>query len=134
MKKLTEADAATAYAKAWNRLDPSEFIDLLTSDARYASQWVFEELTSKQAIGDYLTAKMSSIKMNMEKDPEVIVFAELGKTATSLSNRDCVILAQGTRENVKAVVHFGVEDNKIKRYDLSIPELVPINRSGVYPV
>jgi hypothetical protein len=27
-----------------------------------------------------------------------------------------------------------VEDNKIKRYDLSIPELVPINRSGVYPV
>ena len=41
---LTEKDAAIAYARAWNRLDPNDFLALLAGDARYASQWVFEEL------------------------------------------------------------------------------------------
>ena len=29
---LTEAIAAKAFARAWNRLDPAEFIELLGSD------------------------------------------------------------------------------------------------------
>ena len=46
---LTELDAATAYARAWNRLDCKKFLELLAPDANYASQWVFEELEGKAA-------------------------------------------------------------------------------------
>ena len=41
---LTELDAATSYASAWNRLDCTQFVELLAPDAHYASQWVFDEL------------------------------------------------------------------------------------------
>ena len=51
---LTEKDAAIAYARAWNRLDPNDFLALLAGDARYASQWVFEELEGLEAISSYL--------------------------------------------------------------------------------
>jgi hypothetical protein len=40
---LTE-EVVFAFAKAWNRLVPNGFLDLLAPDARYASQWVFDEL------------------------------------------------------------------------------------------
>ena len=59
MRRLTEVMAATAFARAWNRLDPTEFIKLLDADARYASQWVFEELVGRDAIADYLIGKMT---------------------------------------------------------------------------
>ena len=36
---LTEREAATAYARAWNRLDCGEYLHLLAEDACYASQW-----------------------------------------------------------------------------------------------
>lgn len=44
---LSEKDAATAFARAWNRLDPEPFLTLLAPDAHYASQWVFEELETR---------------------------------------------------------------------------------------
>ena len=55
MTQLTEVMAATAFARAWNRLNPTEFIELLNADARHASQWVFDELVGREAIADYLT-------------------------------------------------------------------------------
>jgi hypothetical protein len=64
---LTEKDAAIAFAKAWNRLNASEFLQLLDEDAHYASQWVFDELTSKNAIADYLTEKMQTVKRSGSK-------------------------------------------------------------------
>ena len=44
MNDVTEEDVVFAFAKAWNRLEPDGFLVLLSPDARYASQWVFEEL------------------------------------------------------------------------------------------
>jgi hypothetical protein len=43
-------------------------------------------------------------------------------------------MAQGRKENVTAVVLFEVEGGMIKRYDLCIPELLGVIRSGVYPI
>ncbi len=40
MTTLTEEKVVFAFAKAWNRLVPDGFLDLLAPDARYASQWV----------------------------------------------------------------------------------------------
>ena len=134
MNDFIEADAARAVARAWNRLDPTEFLNLLIPEARYASQWVFDELEGKQAIADYLTAKMRTIKNHALHNPSAKVFAELGKTTTGLAGRDCVFMAQGRKENVTAVVLFEVEGGMIKRYDLCIPELLGVIRSGVYPI
>jgi hypothetical protein len=126
--ELTENDAAIAYARAWNTLDCSEFIKLLDENAHYASQWVFEELESKAAISDYLIGKMKTVKNAGSK-----VYAELGKTRSSFVGRDCVLLAQGNKEEIQAVVLFEVANNKITRYDLCIPELLNAKRTGVYP-
>lgn len=128
MNVLTELDAATAYAAAWSRLDCTQFLELLAPDAHYASQWVFEELEGKAAISDYLTGKMQSVKSR--KTP---VFAELGKTSTGFAGRDCVAVAQGDKNVVSAVVLFEVESNHIKRFDLCMPELLAVIRSGQYP-
>jgi hypothetical protein len=34
---LTEEDTVAAFARAWNRLEPGGFLELLAPDARYAS-------------------------------------------------------------------------------------------------
>jgi len=134
MRAFTEADAAREFARAWNRLDPADFLKRLMPEARYASQWVFEELVGKSAIADYLTAKMRTVKNHALHNPDVKVFAELGKTTTGFIGRDCVFMAQGRKENVTAVVLFEVEGEMIKRYDLCIPELLGVVRSGIYPI
>lgn len=59
---LTELAAATAFACAWNRLDPEAFLELLAPDAHYASQWVFDELDSRAAIAENLRAKMKTVR------------------------------------------------------------------------
>lgn len=134
MSNFTEADAARAFARAWNRLAPDDFIAQLMPDARYASQWVFEELVGQRAIADYLIGKMRTVKNHRLHDASAKVFAELGKTTQGFSGRDCVFMAQGRRENITAVALFEVEAGKIKRYDLCIPELLSVVRSGVYPI
>lgn len=124
MTKLTEAMAAEAFALAWNQLDPTVFVDLLAPDARYASQWVFEELIGRDAIAEYLNQKMHTIRTSTSNSPEHTVMTEVGKTNDSLPYRDCVIMAQGRKEDVKAVVVFEVDGDRIKRYDLCMPELL----------
>jgi hypothetical protein len=124
---LTELDAATAYARAWNALDATQFLELLAPDAHYASQWVCEELESKAAITAYLTGKMETVKSS--KTP---VFAELGKTSTGFAGRDCVVLAQGQKDAISAAVLFDVERGRIKWFDLCMPELLGLIRSGQY--
>jgi hypothetical protein len=125
----TEGQAAPAFATAWNRLEPEAFLNLLAEDAHYASQWVFSELESREAIADYLRSKMNLVRIDGADDPTARVRAEVGKTA---GNRDCVLLTQGG--GIKsAVVVFEVADNQIRRYDLCIPELHQFIGSGIYP-
>lgn len=134
MVDFTEADAARAFARAWNRLDPADFLEHLRPEARYASQWVLEELVGKRAIADYLVTKMRTVKDRALHNPATKVIAELGKTTAGLPGRDCVFMAQGRKEKITAVALFEVEAGKIKRYDLCIPELLGIVRSGIYPI
>ena len=134
MTTLTEATAAKAFAKAWNQLDPTEFIALLDANACYASQWVFEELVGRDAIADYLVGKIRTVKANVVKAPQNRVHAELGITTTGFSGRDCAVLTQGAEKEVAAVVLFEVSDGQITRYDMCMPELLNVARSGEYPV
>jgi hypothetical protein len=128
---LTEKDASIAYAKAWNRLDCSDFLTLLDENAHYASQWVFEELESKEAISEYLLEKMKTVESSGSK-----VYAELGNTGKSSAfpGRDCVLLAQGEEIDINATIVFDVRNGKITRFDLCMPSLLNVMRTGIYPI
>ncbi len=129
--ELTEKDAAIAYAKAWNKFDCTEFLTLLDDNAQYASQFVFEELESKEAISEYLIGKMKAVESSGSK-----VYAELGNTRTpsGLPDTDCVLLAQGEEKEIQAAIVFEVENGKITRFDLCIPSLLNVEGTGVYPI
>jgi hypothetical protein len=131
---MTEVDAAYSYACAWNRLDPTEFLDVLSEDVKYASQWVFEELKGKEEFSAYFAAKMQTIKGNAADNPQAKVFAELATTSKSYPGRSCVVMAQGDEENVQSVVLFEIGDNLIKRLDMCMPEILAPIRSGVDPI
>ena len=128
---LTELIAATAFARAWNRLDPDAFLDLLAPDARYASQWVLNELESREAITDYLRGKMKTVRNYRINNPEHRARAEL---TTCRDGRDCVAMTQGDHDEVKAVVVFTVSSNRIARYDMCMPALMGPLRSSVFPI
>ena len=131
---LTEAMAATAYARACNRFDPSEFIELLAPDCRYASQWVFDELVGRNAIADYLIQKMQMVKAQSKKNRQTPILVELGKTTQGFVGRDCVIRGQDATDNLVAAVLFNVNAGKIVRYDLCLAKPLGIVRSGIYPM
>ena len=93
---ITERNAAKAYARAWNRLDCTEFIELLAPDAYYNSQWVFEELVGKESIKNYFTKKLNAVK-----EGNTQVYAELAVSRESFPGRHCVAMAQDNKEVVQ---------------------------------
>lgn len=128
---LTEDQAVFAFAKAWNRLEPDEFLALLAPDARYASQWVFEELVGAAAIAHYLRGKMQTVRNYGLNNPDRRVRVEIGRTAYGKHGQPCAFMTQG--HEVQAAVIFKVKDGKIARYDLCIPEILGAVRTGVFP-
>jgi len=131
MNELTELTAAAVYAEAWNRLDASELIELLGPETVYESQWVFAALEGKEAVAEYLSGKMATLRA--AGDPAK-VRAELGRTTRGFPDRACVILTQGHANDVTAVMLFEVAGPHIKRMDLCIPDLLSPVGSGEVPV
>ena len=134
MDELTESEAVLAFAKAWNRMEPDEFLSLLAPDACYASQWVFEEMVGASAISEYLRGKMRTVRAYAEADPSSRVRVEVGRTGTSSSGRPCAFMTQGQDDDVQAAVLFKIRDGKVSRYDLCIPQLIGAERTGMFPV
>ncbi len=134
MTDVTEEEVVFAFAKAWNRLEPEGFLALLASDARYASQWVFEELVGSTAISDYLRGKMRTVRAHGVNDPSSRVRVEVGRTAQADGGRPCAFMTQGHGNEVQAVVLFEVCDGRVSRYDLCIPQILGAVRTGVFPV
>jgi len=126
--QLSQEEAAEAYATAWNRLDATAFLGLLAETARYASQWVIEDLENRAAISDYLVQKLETIR-----ESGVQVHAELGATTLGGPARPCVCMFQGDKLEMKAVVLFEVGSGQVQRLDICIPGLYEPRRTGVYP-
>jgi hypothetical protein len=131
---LGKEDALRAYAAMMNTLDASNFAPLLADDFHYASQWVFAEIESKQEYLPYITAKLQAVK-----DTDAKVWAEMGEIEESSAafsdgfGDPCVLMAQGEKDHVAAVVLAEVKDGKIKRLDMCMPDLYLTTRSGKYP-
>lgn len=134
MNKLTEEDAVFAFAKAWNRLEPDGFLALLAPDARYASQWVFEELVGADAIEAYLKGKMRTVRAHGVNNPNSRVRVEIGRTAHGEGGRPCAFMTQGQGSAVQAAAVFEVRDGQVARYNLCIPQILGAVRTGVFPI
>lgn len=134
MTTLTEEKVVFTFSKAWNRLEPDGFLDLLAPDARYASQWIFDELIGAPAITEYLKKKMRSVQAHGINDPTSRVRVEIGHTTEGLDGRPCAFMTQGKTNEVQAAVLFEVSGDNVTRYDLCIPQLLGAVRTGVYPV
>ncbi|MBN2859344.1 MAG: hypothetical protein JXK93_03660 [Sphaerochaetaceae bacterium] len=128
MRVISEKDAAASYARAWNTGKAWSFLRMLDRKVCYASQWVFEEMKGRRAIRKYLKAKLKTMKKG-----DSPVFAELGVSRIGDPGRDLVIMAQGDKESVQAVVLFEVKQNRIIRFDMCMPGLYQPEGSGEYP-
>ena len=125
---LSAEEALRAYATMLNTLDVSSLEPLLADDFHYASQWVCAEIESRSAYLEYLTPKLEAIR-----NSDAAVWAEMGWLDREFPG-PCVVMAQGDKNNLLAVVLAKVEFGKIKRLDLcGAPSPHTARRSGEYP-
>jgi len=125
---LTAEAALRAYATMMNKLDVSCLEPLLADDFHYASQWVFAEIESKTEYLEYIAPKLEAIRKSGGT-----AWAEMGWLDREFPG-PCVVMAQGDKDNLLAVVLAKVEDGKIKRLDLcGAPSPHSARRSGEYP-
>ncbi len=126
---LSKEDALRAYATMLNTLNVQPLEGLLAEDFHYASQWVFDEISSKKAYLRYIVGKLQTISKSKST-----LFAEMGTVAVYGKIQPCVVLAQDDRENLVGIVLAEVEGAQLKRLDLCmIPPPDTAIRSGEYP-
>lgn len=125
---LTEEQGLRAYAAMMNTLDASPLEPLLADDFHYASQWVFAEIESKEAYLDYIAPKLETLRKSGR-----YVWAEMGWLDHGLPG-PCVLMAQGGKDELVALVVARVEGGKLKRLDLcGAPSPHSARRTGEYP-
>ena len=121
--------ALRAYASMMNTLDSSKLEPLLSDDFYYASQMVLLEIESKQEYLDYINPKLEVVRAS-----GTMVWAEMAMLKHSFTG-PCVVLAQGDKENLVALVLAKVKGDQIERIDMCIvPTPQSAKRSGEYPV
>ena len=131
---LSKEDAALAYARAWNRLNVGYLEPWLAEDVCYASQHVSDELACRTDYLSYLKPKMKAVA-----NSDMSVFAELGETRTNPgyggSPETCVVMAQGTKDDIVGVVLFQTQGGYIQRIDMCTvaPLSTTAHRIGKYP-
>jgi hypothetical protein len=126
--QLTKWDALRAYARMMNHLSADHLEPFLADDFHYASQWVFEEITSKQAYLNYIRPKLEAIRTSGAG-----VWAEIGELMEYPSG-PCLIMSQGSKDKLQATVLVEVEAGKIKRLDMcAVPPPQSARRTGEYP-
>ncbi len=125
---VTVEQALRAYATMMNTLDSTCLAPLLSDDFHYASQWVFAEIESKSEYLEYIAPKLEAIR-----ESGITAWAEMGWLDRE-GLGPCVVMAQGDKDNLIALVLAKVEDGKIKRLDLcGVPSPQSASRSGDYP-
>jgi hypothetical protein len=126
---LTQQEALCAYARMMNTLNADALEPLLAEGFVYESQTVFTPLESKEAFLAYIRPKLEAIR-----NAGAQVFAELGTVSAYGGIQPCVVLAQGSKENLVGLVLAKVQGEHASRLDLCIvPPPQSAERSGEYP-
>jgi hypothetical protein len=129
MNDLTQVQALEAYASMMNALDSSKIEAILAEDFHYSSQWVLADITSKQEFLDYITPKLEAIRIGGSE-----VWAEMGELTREIPG-PCVVMAQGSKDNLLSVVLAKVESGKLKSLSMcGAPSPHHAIRSGRYPI
>jgi len=111
-----------------NNFDYHAFEPWLAEDFHYASQWVFEEISSKAAYEAYIVPKLQAIQGSGSR-----VWAEIAYTPAN-SPEPCVVLAHGDRDNLQATLLITMQGDKVSRADLcGIPAPQDCKRTGEIP-
>ena len=125
---LSKEDALYLYAKMFNTGDYEAFLGVLADSFEMSSQHVLEDMVGKDAFRAYIEPKLITIA-----ESDLPVFAELG-ILEAYGERECVVLAQGDKDQLACVAYIGVENGKVARLDLCvIPPPNQAIRSGIYP-
>lgn len=128
MAELTQVRALEAYATMMNTLDASKIEPILAEDFHYSSQWVLTDITSKQEFLDYIIPKLKAIRASGSE-----VWAEMGELTREIPG-PCVVMAQGQRDNLLAVILAKVDGGKLKSLSMcGAPSPHEATRSGQYP-
>lgn len=126
---LSKESSLRAYASMINTLDAERLAPLLADDFTYESQMVFTPIESKTEFLKYIRAKLESIRASNSS-----VYAEMGTVDAYFEEQPCVILAQGSKDNLVALVLAKTGGSLLKRLDLCIaPEPRSAIRSNDYP-
>lgn len=121
-------DACRAYARMINTLDYGALEPWLAEEMHYASQQVFDEMTSKRQYEPYMKKKLNAIRSSGSR-----VIAEIGYTSMG-ARRPCVLLSQKT-EGVEATLLIKVREGMISRMDMCIvPSPAECERTGEFPI
>jgi len=126
--KLKEIDALRAYARMMNTLDTAHIEPLLDENFRYSSQWMIGEIPSKQEFLDYIKPMLLSFRQSGSR-----FYAEIAHT-NAWGHDDCIVTAEGDKENLIATVFAHVKGGKIRRIDMcGDPPPSATMRTGEYP-
>jgi hypothetical protein len=120
--------AAKTYAVMWNTLDVSVLEPLLANGVRNESQNILKPIIGKDILVDYLSGKFDAIRKGL---PNTQPFVELAK----YQGRNCLTMAQGSKEPPGAVVLLSTKNKKITEIGICtiIPRPEEVDRSGEYP-
>ncbi len=135
-RKLSQKEAVTIMARAWNNLDASMLEPYISEDIVFWSQQALTDVAGKKAVMAYLSAEMETIR----KLPDERVYVELGETKPLPMAADnpepCVVLARGHKENIRALALLKLECGKINSIGIcsDAPHPSTARRSGKYPL
>ncbi len=122
-------EACRGFARMMNTIDVSHLTPWLADDITYSSQWVFASISGKEAYLDYITQKLEAIRKGSRP-----VWAEIAHTE-AFSAGPCVVLAQGTKDNLVSTLLLKLQDGKIINMDMcAVPTPNECRRTGEFPV
>ncbi len=107
---------------------------LLHEDVHYEAQWSFHEVSAvwlpyavigREEFLAYIQPRLEEIKRS-----GIEIFAEMGRLPTG----PCVLVAQGTSDELTATVLVDVIGGQIRRLDIcTVPDPRTAERTGDYP-
>ena len=131
---LTQEDALRAFARMMHQKSVGPIVDLLHDKIHYEAQWNYHEyaqvwcpreVATKEDYIAYITPRLERLR-----ESGVTVFAEMGR----LPEGPCVVLAEGTKDDLTAMALVEVQDDKIFRLEVcTFPSPEDAERTGEYP-
>ncbi len=122
-----QLEACRAYARMINNLDPSHIEPWLAENLTYSSQWVFTDISGKDAYMEYVRGKMDTCKRSGKKLKAEIAYTDV------FGAGHCVIVNQGSVSTEATLLVKMVAGKIISMTMCGIPSPQECRRTGEFP-